>query len=361
AAMTKPAPPLASVLPSVPSALATVVDRALAHDIDGRWSDARTMQTMVRLAFQELGVPAGDNTGRWRSTVRMSNHGATPLPTGQASASPRGSVPSLGGMMATPLVAPPRSVIPPSPAVPFQMADPLTGLVPGATADSNTGSGRVSGSFPDPSAGTGRSSGMPFDPIGTGQNPQVRIDPIATGQHPQVRIDPIGTGQHPLVRIDPVGTGQHPLVRIDPSQRSPTPQFASGGFSTGMGAPALQSMSTGQPVMLGDPTAPKPAKRNAALVIAVLGLLAIVIGVGVVVMRSRSLASSPTTPEPSASEAPSASAAPPVSEAAPTASASASAPVPRASAAASATSATTVKPVLRAPTPPRKAPVVRKR
>ncbi len=341
AAMTKPAPPLASVLPGVPTSVATVVDRALAHDMDARWSDARTMQTMVRMAFQVLGDPGGDGKGRWGGTVRMPNGGATPELTGQASASSRGSVPAFGGMMAVPLVAPPRSAAPPSSSVPFQMADPLTGRVPAATADSNTGSGRLSGSFPDANTGAGRASGMP--------------------------IDPIGTGQHPLVRIDPIGTGQHPLVRVDPSQRLPAPHFASGGFSSGMAASAQQSMGTGQPVMLGDPAAPKPAKRYAALVIALLGFLVIVIGVAVFVMRSRSLAGSPTAPEPSASAVPSASAAPPVSAAAPTPEASApepSAPEPSASAAAPAApaaSASAVKPVLRAPTPPRKAPVVKKR
>ncbi len=127
AAMTKPAPPLSSILPGVPSAVATVVDRALAHDMDARWSDARTMQTMVRMAFQALGDPGGAGAGRWGGTLRMPSGGATPDLRQSQGGAPRGSIPALGGMMAVPLVAPARSSIPSLPGVPFQMADPLTG------------------------------------------------------------------------------------------------------------------------------------------------------------------------------------------------------------------------------------------
>jgi serine/threonine-protein kinase len=51
AAMTKPAPPLASVVPDVPRAVAAVVDKALAYEIDARWADARAMQAAVRAAY----------------------------------------------------------------------------------------------------------------------------------------------------------------------------------------------------------------------------------------------------------------------------------------------------------------------
>ncbi len=62
AAMTKPAPPLASVAPGVPPPLAGLVDRALAYDINQRWVDARSMQTAARAAYQLLdrgGVVSG--------------------------------------------------------------------------------------------------------------------------------------------------------------------------------------------------------------------------------------------------------------------------------------------------------------
>jgi len=50
AAMTKPAPALASVLPGVPLEVAAVVDRALAFDPNERWPNATAMQEAVRQA-----------------------------------------------------------------------------------------------------------------------------------------------------------------------------------------------------------------------------------------------------------------------------------------------------------------------
>jgi serine/threonine protein kinase len=50
AAMTKPAPPLRSILPDVPAPVAEVVDRALAFERDRRWPDARSMQAALREA-----------------------------------------------------------------------------------------------------------------------------------------------------------------------------------------------------------------------------------------------------------------------------------------------------------------------
>ncbi len=52
-AMTKPAPQLRSVLVNVPVAVARVVDRALAYEKGGRWSDAATMQEAVRRAYHD--------------------------------------------------------------------------------------------------------------------------------------------------------------------------------------------------------------------------------------------------------------------------------------------------------------------
>jgi serine/threonine-protein kinase len=54
AAMTKPAEPLASVVPGIPAAVAHLVDRALAYDIKARWPDARSMQAALRAAYQSL-------------------------------------------------------------------------------------------------------------------------------------------------------------------------------------------------------------------------------------------------------------------------------------------------------------------
>lgn len=54
AAMTQQAPPVASVLPSLPPAVAQLIDRALLYDIRARWPNARTMQTALRAAYQTL-------------------------------------------------------------------------------------------------------------------------------------------------------------------------------------------------------------------------------------------------------------------------------------------------------------------
>ncbi len=54
AAMTVPAPALASVAPDVPPAVAAIVDRALEYLCDERWSSAREMQAAVREAYQQI-------------------------------------------------------------------------------------------------------------------------------------------------------------------------------------------------------------------------------------------------------------------------------------------------------------------
>ena len=56
AAMTKPSPRLASVLPGVSTALAGIVDRALAFAAADRWADAATMQSAVRLVLRGFAV-----------------------------------------------------------------------------------------------------------------------------------------------------------------------------------------------------------------------------------------------------------------------------------------------------------------
>jgi len=53
-AATKPARPLASVLPDLPLPLAAVVDKALFFQRDDRWPDARAMQTALQQAYIEI-------------------------------------------------------------------------------------------------------------------------------------------------------------------------------------------------------------------------------------------------------------------------------------------------------------------
>ncbi len=294
AAMTKPAPPLASRLPGVPATLSAVVDRALAHEMDARWPDARTMQSMVRMAFQTLGDPAGGGKGRWGGTTRMPPNGAaaTPELIGQPSPSARGAIPAFGGMMAGPLIAPPLGSVQPSGATPFPMADPSTG---------------------------------------SGWNPGMIADPITGAHRVQVSVaDPI------------TGAVQSPPALVDVGARASQPQFASGGFSRAMTVPMPPSsravnvgLNAVQPMMGSKAAAPKSTNTYAVLLIAALGLLLLVIILSLVFVLRGSPASDAadgaTTTEPTASAAPSSAPTTIESAAAPTE--SAAAPEPTASAA----------------------------
>jgi serine/threonine-protein kinase len=60
AAMLRPAPPLAVVLPAAPPCVAHVVDRALAYEKADRFADAAEMRDAVRRAYEKLvGAPMG--------------------------------------------------------------------------------------------------------------------------------------------------------------------------------------------------------------------------------------------------------------------------------------------------------------
>ncbi|WP_437619170.1 serine/threonine-protein kinase [Sorangium sp. So ce1151] len=58
AAMTQPAPPVGSVLPSLPPPVAGVIDVALAFEPDRRWPNARAMQRAIRQARGGAGLDA---------------------------------------------------------------------------------------------------------------------------------------------------------------------------------------------------------------------------------------------------------------------------------------------------------------
>jgi serine/threonine-protein kinase len=67
AAMTTPAPSLASLAPDVPAPIAAIVDRALAFDKEQRWPDARAMEEAIQSAYTALyggAVDAPDSEGR---------------------------------------------------------------------------------------------------------------------------------------------------------------------------------------------------------------------------------------------------------------------------------------------------------
>ncbi|WP_437313978.1 serine/threonine-protein kinase [Sorangium sp. So ce385] len=72
AAMTQPAPPVGSVLPTLPPPIAAVMDVALAFDPDRRWPNARAMQRALR---QARGGAAFDPApGSHPDPSRMSAH-----------------------------------------------------------------------------------------------------------------------------------------------------------------------------------------------------------------------------------------------------------------------------------------------
>jgi serine/threonine-protein kinase len=63
AAMTEPAPSLASIVPSVPAMVAAIVDRALAFKSEDRWPDARAMGAACADAYATVAghpIPEGD-------------------------------------------------------------------------------------------------------------------------------------------------------------------------------------------------------------------------------------------------------------------------------------------------------------
>ncbi|MGK3991975.1 protein kinase domain-containing protein [Sorangium sp. So ce1024] len=72
AAMTQPAPPVASVLPSLPPPVAGVIDAALAFEPDRRWPNARAMQRALRQARSVAGLDGGP--GSFADPARGSAH-----------------------------------------------------------------------------------------------------------------------------------------------------------------------------------------------------------------------------------------------------------------------------------------------
>ncbi|WP_437332473.1 serine/threonine-protein kinase [Sorangium sp. So ce394] len=72
AAMTQPAPPVGSVLPTLPPPIAAVMDAALAFDPDRRWPNARAMQRALRQA--RGGAALDPAPGSHPDPSRMSAH-----------------------------------------------------------------------------------------------------------------------------------------------------------------------------------------------------------------------------------------------------------------------------------------------
>jgi eukaryotic-like serine/threonine-protein kinase len=82
-AATQPAPPLVSVAPHVPPAIARVVDRALAYAKSDRWTSARAMQQALAQAADEVaGASAADGRGGTQVTNTRPPAGFTPSSVG---------------------------------------------------------------------------------------------------------------------------------------------------------------------------------------------------------------------------------------------------------------------------------------
>jgi serine/threonine-protein kinase len=148
AAMTKPAPSLASVMPGVSTALAGIVDRALAYSAADRWADAATMQGAVRLVLRGLAVDASSDGDM---QMAMTAKYVEPLPPigaplsamGQGPAAPSSPLqqgappprsPALGGPMLAdgrPFMAAPPALVAPSAQRPMLALAPAASMATG--------------------------------------------------------------------------------------------------------------------------------------------------------------------------------------------------------------------------------------
>jgi serine/threonine-protein kinase len=109
AAMTVPAPPIASLVPTAPIPLVSIVDKALAFDREDRWPDARQMQEAVRGAYRAITgttlsaarLSFGDSDPRMSraDTVAVASKVPTSLSVARDSASFRGRKPRRFSML----------------------------------------------------------------------------------------------------------------------------------------------------------------------------------------------------------------------------------------------------------------------
>jgi serine/threonine protein kinase len=95
AAMSREAPSIANVVPSVSLEVAELVDRALAFDRAGRWPGARTMQIALRSAAKAL-----DERARRRSRPPSRAHERAPTSPSERPAPPVHARPTARGPMA---------------------------------------------------------------------------------------------------------------------------------------------------------------------------------------------------------------------------------------------------------------------
>ena len=135
-AMTKPARPIATVLPDLPSRVARVVDRALAFDPEDRWPDALTMRQAILDAT--LPGPASVRTSRLRRPMAKVAVGAGVLGAVLLLFGLKNASRSVTATVATSVSPPqtgPTKATPPAPPLPIASEPPPSTEAPRSAVD----------------------------------------------------------------------------------------------------------------------------------------------------------------------------------------------------------------------------------
>jgi eukaryotic-like serine/threonine-protein kinase len=146
AAMTRPAPPVSSVVPNLPPQVAAIIDRALAYDQNARWPDARSMQAALRAAYQSFDRP---------SMVGMAPFSAPAVAMGPAPA-----LISYGGAPSGSFSAVPSGAYPAAPA-----SAPFGAGPPSAVGPMSVPGGATGHPVTMIGAGAAKKSGFPVLPL----------------------------------------------------------------------------------------------------------------------------------------------------------------------------------------------------
>jgi eukaryotic-like serine/threonine-protein kinase len=126
---TQPAPPISSLVPSVPESVAAIVDLALAFARDARYPDARTMQNDVRAVRGGAGPPYASRVASARAEATRADR---PAPIAVAPIAPVASIALSSPAPSTPRppTPPPGYAAPPGYAVPRGYAPAAGRIVP---------------------------------------------------------------------------------------------------------------------------------------------------------------------------------------------------------------------------------------
>jgi serine/threonine-protein kinase len=152
AAMTNPAPPIASLLPAFPPPLAAVIDRALVYDFNRRWPNARSMQAALRHAHETMQRVAAP-------VPHFKSGGTIPMP--QFTGADRSPAPARGGHIQPAAGAPPPAAgSAPSRQPPDATSTGPTVLLPDAAADRPATAATANTLLAHPSEPSGHAPGL---------------------------------------------------------------------------------------------------------------------------------------------------------------------------------------------------------